>query len=68
MYQFLYQILHMGTLKKTEITTSIRHIAIFLKSGIPFRISKSRIRLVEKQEEGEEHRQFQSVMRFTQTQ
>ena len=54
------------TFEKAELTASIRHAVRFLKLGIPFTIPKSRIRLVEKREE--QHRQLQSVMRFTKTQ
>ena len=56
----------MDTLEKAELTTSIRRITIFLKSGIP--IYNSRIQLAKKREgKEEEHRQLQRVMRFTQT-
>ena len=59
----------MDTLEKPELTTSIRHIARFLKSEIPIYNMESQLRLAEKQEqEGEEQGQLQSVMGFTQTQ
>ena len=58
---------YMDNLEKTELTTSICHIAIFLKSGIRFRIPKFQMRLAEKQEEEvteeEVHRILPSVMR-----
>ena len=59
---------YMDVSKKAELTAPIHHIARTLKSEIPFTISKSQIRLVEKQEEEEEHRQLLSIVRFTQTQ
>ena len=52
----------MNTLEKAELTASISHIERFSKSEIL--ILKSKTRLVEKQEEGEE----ESVLHFTQTQ
>ena len=52
----------MDALEKVELTVPIRHIARFLKSGIP----KSQIWLAEKEEE--EQRLLQSILRFTQTQ
>ena len=61
----------MDTLKEAELTASIRHIAIFLKShDYRFTIPKFRILHAEKREEGEEekHWQLQSVIHFTQTQ
>ena len=57
----------MDTLEQAELSGSIRHIARFLKSGIPIYNAKSRIRLAEKQEK-EEHRQLQSVLYSTRTQ
>ena len=54
----------MDALEKVELTVPIRHIARFLKSGIP----KSQIWLAEKEEEEEEQRLLQSILRFTQTQ
>ena len=53
----------MDALEKVELTVPIRHIARFLKSGIP----TSQIWLAEKEEE-EEQRLLQSILRFTQTQ
>ena len=44
----------MDTLGKTELTASIRHIAIFLKLGIPIYNSEDPERLAKKLEEGEE--------------
>ena len=58
----------MYILEKAEFIASIRHIARFLKSDLPVTVLKSRIRVAEKQEEEEEHRQLQSVFCFTQTQ
>ena len=58
---------YMDILKKTELPASICHIAIFSKSGIPIYNSDVWIQMAETREE-EEHRQLQSVMRFTQTQ
>ena len=52
----------MDSLKKTEITSSIRHIARFLKSEIDLPFRSPEYRKTEKQQE-EEHRQLQSVLR-----
>ena len=59
------EISNLDTLEKSELHALIRHIAKFLKSGIP--ASKSRIQPTEKQQE-EEHKQLQIVLCFTQTQ
>ena len=53
------------------LTTSIRQIAILLKSGIQdyrFKIPKSRIGLAEKPHDGKGHWWLQGVMHSTQTQ
>ena len=50
----------MDTLEKAEFTPSIRHIVIFLKSGIPIynsEISDMAGRKEEEEKEKEEHRQ-----------
>ena len=54
----------MDTFEKAELKASIHHIMRFLKSGNQFLLSKFWIRLAEKREDGEEHRQLQSVLRF----
>ena len=54
----------MDTLTNAELTPSIRHIVTFLKSEYQFAIPKSRIRLKEKQEQEEKHRQLKSVNTF----
>ena len=57
----------MDTLEKAELTASIRHIAIFLKSRIPIYNFEVPDRAGRKREEGE-HRQLRSVTHFTETQ
>ena len=47
---------YMDTLEKAELTTSIRHNARILKSGIPIYNSEVQIQLEEKQQE-DEHKQ-----------
>ena len=58
---------YMDTLEKAELTASIRCIGRFIKSGRPIYNSEVPDTAGKKQKE-EEHRQVQSVLRFTQTQ
>ena len=58
---------YMDTLEKAEPTASIRCIGRFIKSGRPIYNSEVPDTAGKKQKE-EEHRQVQSVLRFTQTQ
>ena len=50
----------MNMLEKAELTTSIHHIERFYNLEVP--------NMAGKKQQEEEHRQLQSVMRFTQTQ
>ena len=62
---------YIDTLKKAKLTISIRHIARFFKSGILIHNSEIRDtagRKTKREGGEEEHRQLQSIMRFTQTQ
>ena len=58
----------METLEKAELAVLVCHIEGFSKSGIPIFIPEIPTRLAEKQEEEEGNWQWQSGMRFTQTQ
>ena len=55
------------TLENAQLTATIRHIARFLKSGIPIYNTVVQDTAGKKKQQ-EEHRQLQSVLRFTQTQ
>ena len=59
----------MDSLEKSELTVSIRHVAIFLKSVITIYNSKVPADMAgRKTKEEEEHRELQSILRFMQTQ
>ena len=60
----------MNTFKKLKSPPQSSILRNFQNQKYRFKIPKSRTRLAEKRKEGkgEEHRQLQSVMRFTQTQ
>ena len=56
----------MNALERAELTTLVHHIERFSKSWIVIYISKVPD-MVGKKREGEEHRQLQKVMCFTET-